>query len=283
MAHDAEALNYRRRHRALKIAKAVPFWILIIGFIVVILGMTLSVLLSAFSTTWFGTILPNGLSVHWFVQAWNDYGIWDYYKITIEITLISTILSLVMSVPGAYILARKEFPFKKLLISFYQLPFMLPEIVYALPLASIFYAIGLAETIPGLVIAQLLIGIPFSLFIMIPFIEALDPRLEVAAQSLGATRLQLFTRIVVPQLISGITAAAINIFIRMFSTFLIILLISGTTTQTLPVMVFSVLQGSGSQPSGMVDSLTVSLMFPLLLFTFVSLWFSAYTKRKTGK
>lgn len=278
-----DVVSSRRRLAFLRFLRAFPFWVLIGGFIILILGMTLTVLLTAFSTNWYGTVLPKQYSLHWFLQAWQDYNIWSYYKITLEITVISTVVSLCLSIPGAYVLARRSFPLKGFFIGFYQLPFMLPEIVYALPLASIFYSIGLAETIPGLVLAQILIGIPFSLFIIIPFIESLDSRLEAAAQSLGANRFQLFTRIVVPQLIPGITAAAINIFIRMFSTFLIILLIAGTDTQTLPVMVFTILQSAGSQPPPEIASLTVSLMFPLLAFTFVSLWFTGYTRRKVGK
>lgn len=280
---SSEVVKFRRNESFLKVLKALPFWILIGCFIFVILGMTLSVLINAFSTEWNGTVLPKSYTLEWFIKAWENYDIWSYYQITLEITAIATLISLCLSIPGAYVLARRNFPFKSALISFYQLPFMLPEIVYALPIASIFYSIGLAETIPGLVLSQLLIGIPFSLFILIPFIESLDPRLEVAAQSLGANKYRMFTRIIVPQLVPGITSASINIFIRMFSTFLIILLISGPKTQTLPVMVFSVLESAGSQPAPMIAALTLSLMFPLLLFTFISLWFSGFIKRKTGK
>ena len=280
---DLIAKKYKQKLKFYKFLKALPFWVLIIGFIMIILGMTLSVLLNAFSTQWFGTILPQHLSFDWFKKAWDQYQIGMYYMISMKITITSTLISLILSIPGAYVLARKNFRFKSALISFYNLPFMLPEIAYAIPLASIFYSIGLAETVPGLVIAQMLIGIPFSIFILMPYIEALDPRLEVAAQTLGANKLNLFTRIIIPQLIPGITAAAINIFIRMFSTFLIILLIAGPETQTLPVMVFSVLTSAGNQPPQMIDAVTVSLMFPLLLFTFISLWISSYAKRKTGK
>ncbi|UOF90606.1 ABC transporter permease subunit [Fodinisporobacter ferrooxydans] len=280
---SVEAINYKRKQAIFKCFKALPFWILISGFIITIFGMTFSVLLNAFSSEWYGTILPKSYTAHWFLKAWKEYDIWSYYKVTIEITFVSTLLSLCLSIPTAYVLARKNIPLKGALISFFQFPIMLPEIVYAIPLASIFYEIGLAETIPGLIIVELLIGIPFSLVILIPFIETLDSRIEVAAQSLGANKFKLFTKIVIPQLMPGITSAAINVFIRMFSTFLTILLIAGTSTQTLPVMVFSVLQSAGSQPAPEIDSLTISLMFPLLLFTFASLWFSSYTKRKSRK
>lgn len=275
--------NSRRMSKIMKIIKALPFWVLIIGFITVVLGMTISVFFGAFGKEWHGTIFPNGYTFEWFEKAWVNYEIGTYYQITLQIVVTATLISLVLSIPTAYILARREFPYKNLLIAFFQMPFTLPELVYAIPIASVFYSIGLAETIPGLVIVNLIIGIPYSVFILIPFIESLDPRLEWAAQSLGANKFKMFTRIVVPQLIPGITASAINIFIRMFSSFTIILLISGPTTQTLPVMVFSVLQSSGTQPPAMLNSLTLTLMFPLLLFAFVSLWISAYTQRRIGK
>lgn len=259
----------------------IPFWLIIIIFVLIVAGMTASVLVSSISNAWFATWLPQSYTLHWFAQAWIDYNIWHFYKVTLEVTILSTGISLVLSLPGAYVLARKQFPLKSTIIGFYQLPFTLPEIAYAIPLASLFYKFGLAETIPGLVLAQMLVGIPFATFILIPFIEVLDPRLESAAQSLGASRIDMLRRIVLPQLIPGITSAAINIFIRMFSTFLVILLIAGPQTQTLTVMVFSVLQSAGSQAPAEISSVTISLMFPLLGFTFISLWFSAYVKKRT--
>ncbi|CAA7602618.1 Binding-protein-dependent transport system inner membrane component [Acididesulfobacillus acetoxydans] len=275
--------RYKWRQILWNFLKALPFWLLIGGFILIILGMTVTVFLSAFSTHWFGTVLPAGFTFSWFTKAWSEYDIWLYFKLSLETTFIATAISLVLSVPGAYVFARRDFPLKSFLLGFYQLPFMLPELAYALPVAAIFYKLGLAETFTGLIIVQLLVGIPFSMVILIPFIEALDPRLEIAAQSLGADRLRMFSRIVVPQLIPGITASAINIFIRMFGAFVVILLISGPKMQTLNVMVFSVLSATGSQPQPMLDSLTLSLMLPLLLFTFLSMWVSRRLQRRVGK
>jgi putative spermidine/putrescine transport system permease protein len=282
-AEEVSAQRVRRQRKITQFLKDLPFIVLITVFGILIIGMTLNVLLSAFAKEWAGTVLPNAYTFHWMTDAWKQYDIAEYFKVSLIVTTSATLLALILSLPGAYVLARKEFPLKSLLTSFYRLPFMLPELTYALPIASIFYSIGLAETVPGLILANLLIGIPFSIFIIIPFIEALDPRLEVAAQSLGATKLQMFTKIVAPQLVPGLTAAAINIFVRMFGTFIIILLIAGPTTQTLPVMVFSVLSSAGSQPQAMIDSLTISLMLPLLIFTFVSLWVSRFVQKKTGK
>lgn len=280
---DILAKRAKRKRKIIQFLKNLPFIILIGLFGLIIILMTLNVLLSAFAKQWAGTTLPSGYTFHWMHDAWQEYDIWQYFKVSLTVTMSATIIALILSLPGAYILARKDFKLKTILTGFYRLPFMLPELTYALPIAAIFYKIGLAETIPGLVLANLLIGIPFSIFIIIPFIEALDPRLEVAAQSLGATKFSMFTRIIAPQLIPGLTAAAINIFVRMFGTFIIILLIAGPTTQTLPVMVFSVLTSAGSQPPAMIDALTISLMLPLLIFTFGSMWVSRITQKKTGK
>ncbi|RKQ32479.1 ABC transporter permease [Oceanobacillus halophilus] len=258
-------------------------WALILLFLTIVLGMTIAVVLSAFGEEWYGTFLPQGYTIEWFIKAWQAYEVGEYFKITMGIVLTATVISLVLSIPTVYILARRDFPFKQALISFFQLPFTLPDLLYAIPVASIFYSIGLAETIPGLIIVNLIVGIPFSVFILLPYMESLDPRLEYAATSLGATKFKLFQRIVLPQVVPGITASAINIFIRMFNTFTIILLISGPKTQTLNVMVFSVLQGSGSQPPAMLNSLALTLMIPLLFFSFLSLWVSSFTQRRLGK
>jgi len=258
-------------------------WVFIILFLTVVLGMTLAVILSAFGTEWYATFLPEGFTIDWFVRAWERYEVGQFFMVTMEIVLTATVISLLLSIPTVYILARREFPFKQALISFFQLPFTLPDLLYAIPVASIFYSIGLAETIPGLIIVNLIVGIPFSIFILLPYMESLDPRLEYAAESLGASKFKLFQRIVVPQIIPGITTSAVNIFIRMFNTFTIILLIAGPQTSTLNVMVFNVIRGSGTQPPAMLDSLALTLMIPLLLFSFLSLWVSSFTQRRLGK
>ncbi|SDM55731.1 ABC transporter permease [Sediminibacillus halophilus] len=258
-------------------------WVLILLFLTIVLGMTLAVILSAFGEEWYGTIFPEGYTVEWFVNAWQAYEVGEYFKITMEIVLTATVISLVLSLPTVYILARRDFPFKQALLGFFQMPFTLPDLLYAIPVASIFYSIGLAETMTGLIVVNLIVGIPFSVFILLPYVESLDPRLEYAAQSLGASKFKLFQRVIIPQIVPGITASAINIFIRMFNTFTIILLISGPKTQTLNVMVFSVLQGSGSQPPAMLNSLALTLMIPLLFFSFLSLWVSSFTQKRLGK
>lgn len=263
--------------------KKAPFWLLIISFIGTVIGMMVAVYFSAFGESRGEGFLPTGFTVEWFVQAWQRYNVGQYSIITLQIIVPSTLISLILSIPTAYVLGRKEFPFKNGLVTFFKMPFTLPELVYAIPVASIFYSLGLAETITGLIIVYLIIGIPFSVSILIPFMESLDPRLEWAASSLGADGKQMFIKIVMPQLVSGITAAAINVFVRIFGTFTLTLLIAGATTQTLPLMVFSVLNGQGTQPQQLLDSLSIMLMLPLLIFSFVTLWIQSYSQKRFGK
>src|SRR5699024_3730789 len=94
--------------------------------------------------------------------------------VTMEIVLSATVISLLLSIPTVYILARREFPFKQALISFFQLPFTLPDLLYAIPVASIFYSIGLAETIPGLIFVNLIVCILFLIFILFLYFMSFD-------------------------------------------------------------------------------------------------------------
>lgn len=262
--------------------KNLPFWILIVSFIGTVLGMVLAVFFSAFGEKGEG-FWPGGFTVEWFLQAWERYDVGLYTTITLQIIVPATLISIVLSIPTAYVLGRREFPFKNALVTFFKMPFTLPELVYAIPVAAIFYSIGLAETIPGLVIVYLIIGIPFSVSILVPAMETLDPRLEWAALSLGADRKTMFIRVIMPQLVSAITAAALNVFVRIFGTFTLTLLIAGATSQTLPLMVFSVLQGSGTQPQALLDSLTIMLMIPMLIFSFATLWLQSFSQKRFGK
>ncbi len=248
-----------------------PFYIIIFTFIGFVIGITATVIIGCFSLEWRDTFLPESWSFYYLKKAWQDYNIGNYYIITFKVIVGSTLMSLICSIPTAYVMARKKMKFKSLLDQFFRLPIMLPELIIGIPLAVIFYSIGLAETYLGVTYILMIIGIPFGLSILIPFIESLDSRVEVAGASLGANNMQVFTKIIIPQLIPGIVSTTINVFIRLFTNYTLLLLVGGTSTYTLTIKVFTVLQNARVEPQALLNSLTVYYMIPMLGFTLLSL------------
>ena len=83
------------------------------------------------------------------------------------------------------------------------LPVLMPPITYGIPLATVLYKFGLAGTLTGVVLANLVPAVPFVILAMTPFIEQIDPNIESAARMCGARTRQVFTRILAPLLVPG--------------------------------------------------------------------------------
>lgn len=128
----------------------------------------------------------------------------------------------------------------------------------------------------------MVIGIPYGLSILTPFIENLDGRVEVAAETLGANKFVVFTQIIAPQLIPGIVATLINVFVRLFTNYTLLLLVGGISTYTLTIKVFNVLQNARVESQALLNSLTLFYMLPMLGFTIVSLVAEKLLQRRFG-
>ena len=268
--------------KAIKFILNLPFYIIIFTFILFILGITATVFIGTLSLNWRDTFLPQDYSFRFLREAWVNYEITYYYIISIRIVLMATFLSLVCSLPTAYIMARKNIKLKELLNQFFRLPILLPELIIGIPLAVIYYNIGLAETYWGVTSILMVIGIPFGLSILTPFIERLDSRVEIAAETLGANRLVVFTHIIIPQLIPGVATTLINVFVRLFTNYTLLLLIGGPSTFTLTIRVFGVLQNARSEPQALLNSLTVFYMLPMFIFTVLSLICERALRKRYG-
>src|SRR5260370_10771944 len=117
-------------------------------------------------------------------------------------------MSVLVGVPAAYTLARREFPGKRALMLLFLLPLMVPPITYGIPLATVLYKVGLGSTIYGVILANLIPAAPFVILVMAPFIEQIDPNLEAAARVFGASTPPMFMHVLVPFLAPRILCAS---------------------------------------------------------------------------
>jgi sulfate transport system permease protein len=126
--------------------------------------------------------------------------------------LIAAAINLPFGLLVAWVLARYEFPFKRLIDAIVDLPFALPTAVAGIALSTLYAPKGwlgrwlvplhvkVAYTPLGIVVALLFIGLPFIVRTLQPVLEELDPEVEQAAATLGASAWQSFVRVVLPAL-----------------------------------------------------------------------------------
>ncbi|MEJ1978426.1 MAG: ABC transporter permease subunit [Acetobacteraceae bacterium] len=133
--------------------------------------------------------------------------------------------------PAAYALARREFPGKKAVMLLFLLPLLIPPITFGIPLATVLYRVGVAGSMAGVVVANLVPTVPFVVLVMIPFIEQIDPKIEQAARVFGADTKRLFAYVLLPLLLPGVMAALLLVLVRTIAMFELTFLVAGRTAR----------------------------------------------------
>ena len=251
----------------------VAVWAFVVFFVVNVIAMIATVVINSFGTRWLNTWLPAGYTLRWYVSAWREFQLSDVLLVTFQIAGAVVVLSALLGVPAAYALARREFPGKRLVMILFLLPLLVPPITFGVPLATVLYKYGLAGTMGGVIIANLVPAVPFTVVLMIPFVEQIDPRIESAARVFGAGTGRLFVHVLVPLLLPGILAATLLALVRTVSMFELTFLTAGPTSQTLVVALYYSVFAAGVRAGQSIDAMAVVYMMSTLVWLLVALRF----------
>jgi putative spermidine/putrescine transport system permease protein len=251
----------------------VAVWAFVLFFVVNVIAMIATVVINSFGTRWLNAWLPAGYTLRWYVSAWREFQLSDVLLVTFQIAGAVVVLSALLGVPAAYALARREFPGKRLVMILFLLPLLVPPITFGVPLATVLYKYGLAGTIGGVIIANLVPAVPFTVVLMIPFVEQIDPRIESAARVFGAGTGRLFVYVLVPLLLPGILAATLLALVRTISMFELTFLTAGPTSQTLVVALYYSVFAAGVRAGQSIDAMAVIYMMSTLIWLLVALRF----------
>ncbi|MFE3036723.1 ABC transporter permease [Streptomyces canus] len=161
--------------------------------------------------------------------------------------LVSTALTLLVALPGAYVFARFDFPGKQVLRAVVTVPFVLPTVVVGTAFLALVGRGGLLDAWWGVrldttVWAILLAHVFFNYAVVVRTVGGLwaqlDPRQEEAARMLGASRLAAWRTVTLPALAPAVAAAALMVFLFTFTSFGVVQILGGPTFSTLEVEIY---------------------------------------------
>ena len=214
---------------------------------------------------------------------------WDSYRSLLELTdypsqfanslivaVATVVVTMACSILIAYALTRLKFRGKTAIVAAMLFGYMFPPLMLAIPMFSLFNALGLTDTLFALMGAHLAIALPLGVWLLWGFFKTMPLELEEAAMVDGCSRLQAFLRIVLPLSMPGLITVAIFSFLLSWGDYVFgLILIMSDQNKTLPVGLASML-GSNDLRWGDIMAGATLIAIPLLvLFTFLYRYFVA--------
>lgn len=223
-----------------------------------------------------------------FIKIAIDRRLLQAYKISFNCSLIATLINAFFGTILSWVLVRYKFFGKKILDAVIDLPFALPTAVAGIALTALYstngwigkyfndFGIKIAFTPLGIIIALTFIGLPFVVRTVQPILEDLEKDVEEAATSLGANRLQIFTRIILPHIFPALITGCAMAFVRALGEYGSVIFIAGNMpyfSELVPLMIMIKLEqyDYASANTIAVVMLTISF-FSLFVINHLQRW-----------
>lgn len=211
--------------------------------------------------------------------------VWRVVRFTLIQSIISTAITLIIGLPGAFIFARYQFPGRKLIRALMGIPFVLPTIVVAIAFQALLGPRGWANTLlvnifnlerppiefiytfTAIITAHVFYNTTIILRTLGDYWATVDPKITHAAQTLGANPFQVFRKITLPILTPVILSSTLLVLLFNFTSFGVILLLGGPRFATIEVEIYYQTVNLFNLPVAVILSI-IQLLFTLVL-TFV--------------
>ncbi|MCI0157091.1 carbohydrate ABC transporter permease [Leifsonia shinshuensis] len=191
-------------------------------------------------------LVPSQPTLENFTDAFEAQGLVRAALNSIIVSVATTVIVVVISVPGAYVLARYRGKIRAMGSGWILVSQIVPVALFLLPLFFILRTIGLIDSLAGLVLVYVVYTLPFSLWMLQGFVAAIPVDVEEAGATDGATKLQVLARIVFPLLRPGLVATAIFTFVAAYNEFFFALvLLQSPENFTLSVALSTFSNGEG--------------------------------------
>ena len=246
----------------------------------VLLALMLLFLLFPFYWTFLTSIKPENELYGKVVTYWTVHPTFEAYKklftSTVDflsamknsllVAVCTTLLTLVVATMAAYAFSRYDFVGRKVLMSIFLCNNMFPTVLLLIPLYSIMRKLQLLFTPVSLILSYTTFTIPFSVWLLIGFINDLPASLEEAAMVDGCNRGQAFMKIIFPLLRPSIIATGVYIFMQSWNEYTFAMMFTNTSTRTIPVALKSLIGQLGVQwdlltAGGILTIIPVCIMF----------------------
>lgn len=227
----------------------------------------LIVVVMSFSGAPYLTFPPQGFSLRWYVAFFTGQEWISAAMISLRAAAITAVFSTILGSLAALAFVRGHFRGQSAVYVLALLPMIVPVIVTAVAIYSLFASLHLIGNVWGFAIADTVLALPLVVLIVSASLRGVDPSLERAAMTLGAAPVRAFWSVTLPTVTPALVAGALFAFITSFDESVITLFLSSTTTATLPKVMWDSLRFEIDPTISAISALLVAMSTVVLATT----------------
>lgn len=230
-----------------------------------------------------------GFTLRWYEDFGNDANVKGALWVSVQVAIISTLVSLVLGTMAALSLERFNFRGKKIFDALLYLPIIIPDVTMAVMLLMFFsqffkvldsvFGLTLSKDMGTLIISHIAFNISFVSIVVRARLEGMDQRLEEAAADLYASRWNAFRHVTFPQILPGIAGGALLALTLSLDDVVISQFVGGPGSTTLPVYVFGLIR-KGVSP--LINAVSVVMLAASIVLVGLSLLAQRKPKTKNA-
>lgn len=232
------------------------------GIVAFIAAPLIVVMLVSFTAKDYISLPFDGASLRWFEAILKTSEIVDAFWLSLWLGLGSATIASALAVPSALAIARHRFAGRDTVMAFLMSPLMIPHIVMGVAFLRFFSLTGMSGSFLALTLVHAVVVFPYALRLTLAALIGMDPESEMAALSLGASRLTTFRRVLLPLIMPGVAGGWMLAFIQSFDEVTMTIFVATPGTTTLPVAIYH-------RISQVTDPLVAAISTVLILGTLV--------------
>lgn len=243
----------------------VVLWTLAGVTVVFMLAPLVVVAAVSFSSSPVFNLPPPALSLRWYQRLWTLRDFWPAVRVSLEIAFLSTAISLVLGTLCAIAVERGRFPGRHAIVTFVVSPLMMPGLVVGVALLQMLRQVGLRDAWTSLLIAHVVITLPYVTRTVLASLSLFDFALIDAARTLGCSYPNALLKVMVPVLAPAFLTSGLFAFLASMDNYPISLFLTDAWTKTLPIQILRYLEETPDPTIAAISSGLIALTIVVLL------------------
>ena len=246
-------------------AVTVVIWTLAAATVLFLLAPLVVVIAVSFSASPVFNLPPPAWSLRWYQRLGTLRDFWPAVRVSLEIALLSTGISLVLGTLAALAVERGRFPARDAIVTFVVSPLMMPGLVVGVAILQLLRQVGLRDAWTSLLLGHVVITLPYVARTVLASLSLFDFGLIDAARTLGCSYPKALLTVMVPVLAPAFLTSGLFAFLASMDNYPISLFLTDARTKTLPIQILRYLEENPDPTIAAISSGLIALTIVVLL------------------